>query len=500
MARVSASFVCLLIAILAFTGFTLYKQSPIDYVGLADDAQYAEMSRNFLAGEGLTVDFVQYFFLKYPAVHRPDDISSPLYPVLGALSFALFGISALAAKLVSIAFGLVGIPLLAYWFGRKHFGSAAGLFGGLVALFNPLEYTSIIQNYNDALFGFLLLLAIIVLYESFENERWLYALGFVLGVMVFAKPTTILLAPFFAIIVLLWQRRISAPAVGGALIAAVIAAAYFGMNWMTLGSPLLNISKYVVFAHGNDQGFKVFWDTAPPSFSWFLAKYGVTGWLSRVAGQIVKTLLYLLPIHVALVWGLLSSRRKRVFPLAFLFLAMCAINTLYWVFEFRYYMAFFAGAAVVGFALLFDTKWRNAFGVLSFALVLSLALFTASKYYAAVDWNHASLKPAEYPFKLSTWTQERLDLGAWMNANLPANAVVMSTRPRDLSFYSRRLAVMIPDENPETILRVARYYNVTFIERGGLTDKPRSIDAELNDTALFFPLAQVGQSTVYTLS
>src|SRR5262249_2907650 len=58
----------------------------------------------------------------------------------------------------------------------------------------------------------------------------------------------------------------------------------------------------------------------------------------------------------------------------------------------------------------------------------------------------------------------------WIGANTPADAVIMTRNPWELSFHSERLSVMIPYDTLDTIKQVAARYGVTYLQLDHLTD------------------------------
>jgi len=92
------------IALLLTVGFAVFVVKfaivrPIDYVGHADAAAYAEMADSLLKGRGFEVDYVSWYFIKYPKIVRPEDHWPPLYSIAIAPFFLTLGKSAFAAKL-----------------------------------------------------------------------------------------------------------------------------------------------------------------------------------------------------------------------------------------------------------------------------------------------------------------------------------------------------------------------------------------------------------------
>jgi len=92
------------IIILILSGFVVFiiKCSityPIQYVGHADASGYAEMADSLIHGRGFEVDYISFYFIKYPGIVRPEDHWPPLYSIAIAPFYLIFGKTAFAAKL-----------------------------------------------------------------------------------------------------------------------------------------------------------------------------------------------------------------------------------------------------------------------------------------------------------------------------------------------------------------------------------------------------------------
>src|SRR5205823_6034474 len=59
----------------------------------------------------------------------------------------------------------------------------------------------------------------------------------------------------------------------------------------------------------------------------------------------------------------------------------------------------------------------------------------------------------------------------WLAANSTPQDVVMTRDPWELNWYTRRKAVMIPNDDLETIGQTVRKYGVTMLQLGGPVDR-----------------------------
>jgi len=76
--------------------------------------EYLNLARSLFNGQGLTTNVVWNNFLEPATIVRPDFFRFPLYPLLIAAFYKIFGMSFLAAKMVNVIFGAL-LPLATFW-------------------------------------------------------------------------------------------------------------------------------------------------------------------------------------------------------------------------------------------------------------------------------------------------------------------------------------------------------------------------------------------------
>lgn len=52
---------------------------PVAHVGESDASAYVEMADSLVHGNWLSVEYISFFFIKYPGIPRPEDYWPPLY-------------------------------------------------------------------------------------------------------------------------------------------------------------------------------------------------------------------------------------------------------------------------------------------------------------------------------------------------------------------------------------------------------------------------------------
>src|SRR4029077_17478297 len=110
-----------------------------------------------------------------------------------------FGVSDVAARAVSVAFGVAAIPLI-YLLGRELFSRRVGILSALLLALLPYH---VIVSRQVLLDGpettlFLLTIYLIARYASTSSARYLYVAGLAAGMTFLAKETAVLLLPVIA--------------------------------------------------------------------------------------------------------------------------------------------------------------------------------------------------------------------------------------------------------------------------------------------------------------
>ncbi|WP_299444161.1 glycosyltransferase family 39 protein [uncultured Phycicoccus sp.] len=168
-----------------------------------------------------------------------DPESLPFFPVFRAhpllfhttvsVVFEVFGVSDLAARLTSVAFGVGGV-VVAYLIGKELYGRTTGLLGALLVAVMPYWVIVSRQVLLDGPQSFLAGLSIWAL-ARFVNRRstgWLFTSAVFLGLSVLAKETSIILGgSVFAFFALSPGLRLGARRLAGAcLVFVAVVAAY----------------------------------------------------------------------------------------------------------------------------------------------------------------------------------------------------------------------------------------------------------------------------------
>ena len=192
---------------------------PIQHIGIGDSAAYATMASSLAQGKGFTVGYISSFFERYPNIVRPEDHWPPLYPMLVAPFFALFGESVFVAKIPTLLISSFGLPWTAYSLTKK-FGENrwAGLGSGLTVLLYPMMFKSSLEAVSDISYTFVFLMSIIFLIKGLKKGAgtetavgtgmsWDFALmGVFIGLAYYGKGNHVIYFPAYVICYLFMKK------------------------------------------------------------------------------------------------------------------------------------------------------------------------------------------------------------------------------------------------------------------------------------------------------
>ncbi|HEX5502671.1 MAG TPA: glycosyltransferase family 39 protein [Thermomicrobiales bacterium] len=279
-----------------------------------------------------------------------------------------------------------------------------------------------------------------------------------------------------------WRRGRLRPVLAGGAVAAVVAGVtalpWLVRNFVTFGTPFYSTEQYdawILKYQPWEQIYRVYAGRLPLPHPRLLVGYGfdaVTGaigqqfrlfWKDVGQGQLVPLLfLPLIVLGVLVVAG--RRRQALLWALAAATVPYALLVLVYWHYEQRYALyllpwAMLLGAA--GFWWLHDrlaaARGAPLAGVL--ALVV-LALLFQPQIAARVGDAAGDLG-----------TPSSVTIAAWVRANTPPGAVVMTRNPWELAFHSGHETVMLPYDDRATIEQVARRYHATYLQLDHLTDR-----------------------------
>ena len=510
----------------AFGCVVAWAMFQATFIGHADYADNAVVARNLIRGRGWVVDYVTQFYQLFPTVTHPQETWPILQPVWIAISYFFFGVHDHAARFPNLVFWGLFVWLVDRY-ARYHWGARVALVSVILVTINIFMYRQLIYATSDiafvvfataALQGVWLLPQTGVSYwpsGRFASSRAkILATGTWTGLMLLQKPGTAAMLAFGMGVWLLvtWVLPMLYPVVNRSLlvrrvldvalwagIAMLVLSPYIVRNLLLFGSAVHSTESFDAWILEYTQ-----WDAiyriymadggvGPgdlPERSWLL-RWGYDAIIQKCMIQLNVIQDYLLPSFVGFPWpinefgaaaaatGLLSplalwalpigwvlpvvSRQPRFWGLlvsaclpysVFMIVYWHANEPRYWVFVLPWLAVLSARGIVwvidcvasVPGKTMHVTKGMLLLGAVLLAVVPSVQ-------------NIARAQPLDAARVVAD-----KDLYAYMQRELPLDAVVMTRVPWQLQWYSDRGAVMIPaDASATQILRIAKHYNARYL-------------------------------------
>jgi hypothetical protein len=512
-----------LVASVVMAAVALWAIPQVEWIGHADYAENANVARSLVEGRGFTVDYVAQFYKDYPGITHPAETWPLLQPLLISPFFALFGPTTWAAKLPNL-FVWLALAWAVFYVATRVWDARVGLLAGLLTLLHPYFFNSVLYPINDLVFTFLFFVLAWLVWRGVSplaqpetdtgsgqtlvsGPAWwrntlvrAVATGVVAGLLIWSKPSGATLLAGLA----LWAgwtwlrsggRRATLPWRGLAAASAgfaVILLPLVGRNLLDFGTLFFSTESldawilrywpyhdwediYKVYVGAEDYphprwivggkfGYQNLVDAIAINFRWLWLR----GVMSGPDGS--DYILGPLPLAGALI-GLctLGRRAANLFGMVGLSLLMYALFVLlYWHFEGRYFQVVIPWLYMLlawGLIRVWDSV-RAALGATAgrrLGLLLLpvgvLALLWPS-ITAISDFTVYDTRPTSFTVAMG-----------WLSKNSTASDVVMTRDPWELNWYTRRKAVMIPNDDFATIQRIARQYGVTMLQLGGPSER-----------------------------
>lgn len=201
-----------------------------------DDAYYAQKAKEILhSGDWLTLTHNR----------QPRFDNPPFFMWLVAISFAVFGVSDLAARLPSALLGVATVALT-WSFGRRLAGDGAGFLSASVLATTLLFARYARRAMTDVTLTFFVCLALYALVRALGNERrWFLVGGVALGVAVLTKSVLGLFPLAITVLYLLGTRRAAvlrdAWFLAGAALAVVVGGSWYLYEYALFGAPFVKV-------------------------------------------------------------------------------------------------------------------------------------------------------------------------------------------------------------------------------------------------------------------
>ncbi len=438
-----------------------------------DGAGYMNLAENVSRGAGWVNNSVRVLFFLPDSLPQPDAHWSPLYPLMTAVSFKLFGVSHTSAKLVPLLFGVLTPALIALLVLRLTGSIAGGLVGGVLAAFHPTLVTWSLRIETEIMSACLITLALwLVLARGIRGRVML--VGLALGLAYLAKYQNVLLWPGVLLFLALegpWRVRARNLAVATGVALAVISP-WLIRNAVVFGDPFFSLPRYFLIARypdlGGPQKFVAQANTPPDGLAYMLAHLRETvamerSWLRRLPGDFVHRFGGTVLLVPLVAFGLISVvRRWRVWIPSLVFAGLLVVASAPTE-ELRYVLVLVpiwlllaaAGWAWIG-------SWRRLARFRAWPAVLTLFVLAAVVLEAQATVKLAGEKNADWTPAANYCALEAAAAAPFVESHTEPDEVVFACEPWHFTLACGRNAVSVPFD-ADQLRDLARRYGIRYL-------------------------------------
>ena len=490
-------------------GVRLLIAWPLQQPGYTDAYYYAVGAQRLNTGHGFEEPFIWNYLEPPESVPHPGYLYwMPLTAVLGWLGLALLGDSFGALQVPFVLISAL-LPLVTYAIAwdlthkQRH-----AVLAGLLAVFPGFYAHVLVLPDNFAPFALAGSVCLWAAGRSLRDRKllWFGLAGLAAGIGHLTRADGLLLvgmalaAAIAGVLPRLqpssgrqepgytWLASV-AMVLGGYLL---VMGPWFLRNWMVFGTPLPGAGTRTMFLTTYDDMFAYGRPLSLQSYldwGWgeILGSKAQALWLNLQRLWVENLLIFLLPFSAL---GLWAMRRERVLWPFFLYLPLLLISmTFIFTFPGARGGLFHSGGALLPFlfaaagpGLEAVLRWaarrlrgwhvRKAWRVFASGLVGLAMLVTALALWRAGVYNGA-------------WNQQDrgyAEIGAWLNAQDAGQSIVMVGNAPGFTWHTGHMAIAIPNEPLDTILKVAGRYDAHYLV---LDDaRPRTTDGLFRGEAM----------------
>ncbi len=201
-----------------------------------DEAVYLGLARNILDGNGYSINGGQESF-------RP-----PLFPILIATTWKVFGFSEVVVRMWPIIFSVL-TSLATYLFAKKLYNEKIALWSALIVGTIPMFIFFSEKFLTESMFTFFSVLFLLTFYTAIEeNKKFLFPVAGVLFSLSFlTRYPAFLLAPVYFLYPIITRKKLDSWLLSysywlGIILALVLLVPWFILNQTVYGSPVASLS------------------------------------------------------------------------------------------------------------------------------------------------------------------------------------------------------------------------------------------------------------------
>lgn len=443
--------------------------------GHADSAFYYTVAKNIVAGRGLVLDYVFNYLDGLPPIpHYSSDFWHPLASYLLAIPMKVLGVSVFNATLSSLAAGIL-IAVVAFYAGRAYGQSVEfGILTALLTYFAPAQIYMSTTTDANIFFGLFGVLALYFTMRAFEKPGYFLLAGVFTGLSHLTRQDgLLLLATVLASILIArlpFKHRIRLGA-AVVLIHALVLSPLLFKNYTIFGAPFPSGPSRTMYLTAYED-FYAYGKTF--SLKTYYGELGLRGIykdkLDAAHDNLALTISFLnRVVAIALVislldWILLRRDRKKLQQLS-----PALFYSLIVYFFYALIASYSRGSTIKSlgsrlpffYIIILDFAFaRLKRRWLIYPLLVAACIYLGYSGYQRMFTSHTHYNQVYAQLRA---VQQVISSDAERRNVPPGQIVVMSRDPWEFYEATGLTAVMIPNNDLETILQVAGHYRVQYM-------------------------------------
>ena len=442
-----------------------------------DPAFYYVLAENLVSGKGFIIEYLWHFHVDYSDITHPIDYWAPGISIITAVFFSFFGESWRVATLV-VNFSGTFIVLMVYCWGKYLFNKKIGFVAAFFSSINPYFLTDSTYLGPDTTYIFSLLLASFLIIKGIndDNKKFWALGGSLVGISYLMRYEAALFMVTVFLYFIIRRNKFVFKEKGlwlSILFFLFIVSPWLIRTYIIFDDPLFSTQRMTLTLFE----WEDFYRLSLPPFESHLSYMGLRMRLIALRHTVEAFVVQLSTLGFFF-FGIgvyLSSSKKEIwffYIRTILGLVITSLSFPASTVQGHAFPTSFIDCLPVFIILMvvglfeFADKFRNIpfpanrpnllkifvlIGFLSLVTAHTIIIFRGGDFYGRV--------------RSSISTKEAYGtLGEWIQENTPKESIIMTRNPWELNYYSRRRAIMIPNEDFQTILEIVKKYHVDYLE------------------------------------
>jgi len=449
-----------------------YFAAKLNNPGHGDPAYYLSLAQNLASGRGFVIDYVWHFLvLPDSLTHFSNDFWMPLTSIIIYPFLLVFGESLLAALIPSIVFG-VSSSIIAYYIGLEYTKSKAiSFWSAIITLYAPGLFIYSIATDSSIYYVVLISAGILMLMKSERNSKLFIVAAILAGLGQWARQDGILFMILLVIAITFSSinRKSKIRLLLGSLAAyLLIISPNFIINLIYTGKLFVSQTFKIAFVTCHDDIYSYGKDLSLKSYlDWGIGNILISK-IASVHNNVIEILksfgrdLIAIPI-ICLFYVLLpraTGFKWREFQAPLIFMALLLVfYTTVATFPAMGGALFRSTMAFVPFGIVLAVKAIPGFCKSKIITYVVLMVITSMAIFGSI---RLSFHLIDLNNRIDT--ELKLISSAIETRHNSADEIVIMTRnPWEVNYTTKHRALMIPNNDLETIYNMAVRYKANYL-------------------------------------